>query len=461
MGIRLVRTRVRLALLGGFAVLALAGRASAGVDAAEAARLDGDLTPMGAERAGNRDGTIPPWTGGITQPPDDYVPGQWHVDPFGSDEIRFSITAADAERHADHLSDGHRAMFRTYPDSWRMNVYPTQRSASYPEVVYAAVRENAVTAEVVLDGRGSVADARVGPPFPIPRSGVEVVWNHNLRWRGIRVRKWQGRAAVTKTGRARVILQIQDHAYPYGIARESKFKRQHPNVMFAIKSKTVSPQLLAGDGTLVIETIDQTRDPRKTWNYTQAIRRVVRVPLFAYDFPAPNSDSLQTIDGIFLFNGPPDRFDWRIVGKREIYVPYNAYRLQADEVRADRLLGPGHVDADAPRYELHRVWVVEGVRRPDAQHIYSKRVFYVDEDSWNILLSESYDDDGELWRVGESHTINFYEVPTLESTLELLYDLKRRRYYATGLDFGREPPKYEDGADPREFSPNALLYYVR
>jgi hypothetical protein len=436
-------------------------QASAGVSAEDAARLEGDFTPMGAVRAGNDDGTIPSWTGGIVEPPADHVPGQWHVDPFAADEISHTITAENVERHAERLSDGHRAMFRTYPDSFSMNIYPTRRSASYPDWVYAAVRENATAAEVVLAGKGGVTGARVGPPFPLPRSGVEVVWNHNLRWRGIRVRKWQGSAAVTKRGKYRIILQLQDHVYPYGIDRDSKFKREHPNTMLAIISKTISPQLLAGDGSLVIEPLDQTHDPRKSWIYTSALRRVVRSPHFAYDFPAPNSDNLRTIDDTFLFNGPPDRFDWKLLGRREIYVPYNAYRLHSRDDGSDGILQAGHIAPEAARYELHRVWVVEGTRKPDAKHIYSKRVFYVDEDSWNILISESYDDDGKLWRVGESHTINFYQVPTIEATIELHHDLESRRYVASGLDTGRSPPRYENSADPREFSPNALLYFAR
>ncbi len=371
------------------------------------------------------------------------------------------IDAAGAERHAERLSEGQRALLRRFPETWRMNVYPSRRSAAFPEWVYQAIRSNATSAQLVTRGKGGVTDARVGSPFPISANGLEVIWNHNLRWRGVRVRRVQGIAAVTRRGNYRLVLQLQDLAFPYG-AREAKvYHDRYPNVMLAIKSKTIAPALLAGDGALVIEPLDQTDDPRKAWLYSEAIRRVVRSPYFAYDFPAGNSDNLRTIDDVFLFNGPPDRFDWRLLGKREVYVPYNAYRLHGDVTSPDDILGPQHIEPRLARYELHRVWVVEATLRPGAEHVYSRRIFYLDEDSWRVIMSEGYDRDGKLWRVAEAHTVNHYEVPVLLDTLTVFYDLKAQRYLVVGLDNGRNPPRFEDDIHPREFSPNALLYYIR
>jgi hypothetical protein len=442
-------------------LLALSGSAGAGVSEQEAARLDADLTPMGAERAGNAAGTIPAWTGGIAQPPPDYRPGRWHPDPYASDEVRLTVDATNLEEHREHLSDGQRALIRAHPETWRMNVYPSHRSAAFPDFVYEATRRNATRAELVTKGKGSVANARVGPPFPIPANGLEAIWNHNLRWRGVRVRSTVGTAAVTRSGNYRLILELDDLAFPYGAREASVFHESYPNVMFAIKTKTVTPALLAGNGALVIEPIDQTDDPRAAWLYSQSIRRVVRSPWFAYDFPSQDSDNLRTVDDVFLYNGPPDRFDWKLVGKREVFVPYNAYRLHTDRVTADDILQKHHIDPALARYELHRVWVVEATLKPEASHIYSKRVFYLDEDSWQVIVSESYDLEGNLWRVAEAHTLNYYEVPVPRETLTVFHDLAERRYLAEGLDNGRNPPRFGEEIHPREFSPNALLYYVR
>jgi hypothetical protein len=443
-------------------LLALAAAPTHGaVTEAEAARLEADLTPMGAERAGNAAATIPAWTGGITGPPAGYSPGARHPDPNPGDEVLYSVSAATLAVHGHLLCDGQKALLRAHPDTWRLDVYPSRRTAAFPDWVYAAVRDNATRARVVLEGKGSVEGARVGPPFPIPQSGVEVVWNHNLRWRGVRVERSEGAAAVTRLGNYRVIQAQQTLGLPYAAREPDAFGREHPNVLLAIKAKTFSPSRLAGDGSLVIEPIDQTRDPRRWWNYSRDLRRVFRLPWAAYEFPAPNSDGLRTIDDLWLFNGPPDRFEWELLGKRELLIPYNAYRLHGGDVGPADILRRSHIEPSLARYELHRVWVVQGTLKPGERHVYSRRVFYVDEDSWQIAVAESWDRDGELWRVNEAHAINYYDVPVLWTTLEVFHDLKQDRYSVTGLDNGRNPPEFSEGSDPREFSPNALAYDVR
>jgi hypothetical protein len=442
-------------------VAVAAAPAHGAVTETEAARLEADLTPMGAERAGNPDGTIPAWTGGLTSPPPGYSPGARHPDPFSGDEVLYSVTAANLEAHAGRLSDGQQALLRAHPDTWRLDVYPSRRTAAFPGWVYEAVRQNATRARVVLEGKGSVEGARVGPPFPMPQSGIEVVWNHNLRWRGVRVLRSEGTAAVTRQGNFRVIQSEQTLGLPYAAREPDAFGRERPNVLFAIKAKTFAPSRLAGDGSLVIEPIDQTRDPRRWWNYNRDLRRVFRQPWAAYEFPAPNSDGLRTIDDLWLFNGPPDRFDWDLLGKRELLIPYNAYRLHGGDVGPDDILRRCHIEPSLARYELHRVWVVQGTLKPGERHVYSRRVFYVDEDSWQIAVAESWDRDGKLWRVSESHALNYYDVPVLWNTLEVYHDLIRNRYSVTGLDNDRNPPRFSEGSDPREFSPNALVYDVR
>jgi hypothetical protein len=428
----------------------------------EPTRLGGtELTPLGAERAGSADGRIPPWTGGIQEWPPGFEPGDHHPDPFPEDRVLFRIDATNLDRHAEHLSEGQRELLRSYPDTWRLNVYPTRRSASYPDWVYEAVKENARTARAVLKGKGGVTDAHVSSPFPIPRLGVEVVWNHNLRFRGIRVQRSEGMAPVTRAGRYRVVLREQDLAFPYAAREETAFRRERPNLLFAFKTKTVAPALLSGNGGLVLEPIDQTRQPRKSWSYVRNLRRVVRDPTIGYGFAARNTDGLRTVDDYELFNGPPDRFEWKLLGKKQLYIPYNAYRLHGAEVGPGDLLARNHLEPELARYELHRVWVVEGTLKPGMQHVYSRRVFYLDEDSWQIAVADSWDLQGRLWRVNEAHALNYYDVPVLWSTLEVFHDLRERRYLVNGLDNDRNAYRFSEGGDPREFTPSALLYYVR
>ncbi|HDY83735.1 MAG: DUF1329 domain-containing protein [Gammaproteobacteria bacterium] len=419
------------------------------------------LTPIGAEQAGNAAGTIPAWTGGLTTPPDSYLTGYHETDPFPGDEPLLQINASNAEQYAQHLSPGQQALLARYPDTWHMNVYQSRRTASFPDFVYEAIARNAKSARVLLEGRGGVEGARVSSPFPRPTTGVEVVWNHNLRFRGLRVDRIEGSAAVTRGGRYTVVLSQQDWGFPYGLPQSTPFTRRYPNVLLAVKSKVIEPALLSGDGTLVFDTINQTGNPRKVWVYPRSLRRVVRSPFFGYQIPANHSDGLRTVDDFSLYNGPPDRYEWTLIGKQELYIPYNAYRLHGPQVGHTDIVRAGHINPDHARYELHRVWVVEGRLKEGTRHIYGRRVFYVDEDSWQIAVADSYNTDGELWRVNEAHAINYYTVPVLWSTLEVYHDLLAGRVLVNGLDNRHRPYVFRSSSDPREFSPNALIYYLR
>ena len=439
--------------LGGLLVTALCGAADA--------PLATGLTPVGAEQAGNAAGTIPPWTGGLSSPPASYVVGKHETNPFPDDKPLFQINASNAAQYADNLSPGQRALLERYPDTWYMNVYPTRRTAAFPDFVYDAIAANAGTARGVLEGRGGVEGTRVSSPFPQPASGVEAVWNHNLRFRGLRVNRVDGSAALTRRGRYTLVVSRQDWGFAYGLPYTTPFTQRHPNVLFAVKSKVIEPSLLSGDGTLIFEMINQTNDPRKSWRYPRALRRVLRNPFFGYEIPGGLSDGLRTVDDFGLYNGSPDRYEWTLQGKKELYIPYNAYSLHGPQVGHEDILRTGHINPEHARYELHRVWVVEGRLKEGARHIYGRRVFYLDEDSWQIGVADSYDLDGELWRVNEAHALNYYTVPVLWTTLEVFHDLQSGRVLVDGLDNQYQPYEFTTGSDPREFSPYALIYYLR
>ena len=119
--------------------------AVAKVPESELARLGQDLTPMGSERAGNADGTIPEWTGGLTEGPPSYVEGGFLVDPYPDDQILFTITADNVDQHADKLSPGQVALFKKYPETYKMHIYPTRRSVAMPDDVYAKIRQNGLS----------------------------------------------------------------------------------------------------------------------------------------------------------------------------------------------------------------------------------------------------------------------------------------------------------------------------
>ena len=430
----------------------LAFPAAAELTADQIERLGRDLTPLGGERAGNAEGTIPEWTGGITEPPAGYRAGEHHRDPYPGDELLFVIDVANLDEHRDKLSVGHQHMLETYP-TFRMPVYPTRRSASVPQRIYDATRQVAATAMLVDEGNG-VGGATVGIPFPIPKNGLEVVWNHLLRYRGETVECVIGQAAVTRGGAYTMVK--------YGLEIEVRYSlpgmtvERLGNTMILFKQKVLAPARLAGDLLLVHETMNQVREPRNAWTYNPGQRRVRRAPNVAYDNPGTTSDGLRTADQFDMFNGAVDRYDWRLAGKREMIVPYNAYRLHSDDLSFDDVLTPLHVNPEHLRYELHRVWVVEATLKEGARHLYKRRTFYVDEDSWQILLADVYDNRDELWRVSEGHVINYYEKPLVWPTLEVHTDLQAGRYLALGLDNEFDMCSWDVELTSRDFTPAAL-----
>ena len=430
----------------------LASPAAAEIPADEIARLGRDLTPLGGEQAGNAAGTIPEWTGGITEPPAGYVLGEHHRDPYAGDQPLFVISAANLDEHRDRLSVGHQRILETY-STFEIPVYPTRRSASVPQRIYDATRNVAATATLVDDGNG-VGGAAIGIPFPIPGNGLEVIWNHLLRYRGETVACTIGQAAVTRGGAYTMVkygLEIELRYSLPGMTEEGL-----DNTMVLFKQKVLAPARLAGDILLVHETMNQVREPRNAWTYNPGQRRVRRAPNVAYDNPGTTTDGLRTADQFDMFNGAVDRYEWRLLGKREMYVPYNAYKLHSDELAFTDILTPLHVNPEHLRYELHRVWVVDATVKAGATHIYKRRTLYVDEDSWQILLADIYDNRDQLWRVSEGHVINYYEKPLIWPTLEVHTDLQAGRYLALGLDNEFPMCTYDVGVTSRDFTPAAL-----
>lgn len=426
----------------------------ASVTPEQAARLGNDLTPVGAIQAGSEDGRIPPWEGGITSWPEGYQPGMHHLNPFAEDQPLYTITAANMEQHAQLLTDGHKAMLAAYPETFRLHIYPTRRSASYPQEVYDATKRNATTARLVGDGDG-VAGARFGFPFPIPSRGEEVIWNHLMRYRGVSASRTITQAAPNRRGDYTLVEFHDDFLFNYG-GGDSAADGANENILLFLRQTVVAPARLAGSILLVHETLNQVLEPRRAWTYNTGQRRLRRAPNVAYDNPGTASDGMRTSDQFDMFNGALDRYTWRIVGKQEMYVPYNNYKLHSNEVRVRDILQPLHINPDLARYERHRVWIVEANLREGIRHIYPRRVFYVDEDSWQILVVEQYDARGQLWRVSEGFAVNYYEVPCLWTTMEVHTDLQSGRYLAIGMDNELRPYDFSRVLTPADFTPSEV-----
>ena len=444
-------TKITLSLCIGLAIGI--GQAVAGPKPDQIHRLSEDLTPMGSERAGNAEGTIPEWTGGITTPPAGYSPGDHHPTPFPDDKPLFRITGANYQEYGEQLSVGQKATFAKYPETYFMDVYPSRRSTSFPEHIYEMTIKNGSTATLAENGEGVLAAAE-GFPFPFPENAYELMWNHKLKYKGTGGVRYNTQIAPTASGKFSVTVireELLGLYYKRGVTIE-----EINNILLYFFQEVESPARLAGNILLVHETLNQTILPRQAWVYNPGQRRVRRAPNVAYDNPGTASDGLRTNDMTDMFNGAMDRFDWTLVGKQEMYIPYNSYGAHAEGITYDDFVRPGHLNPELMRYELHRVWVVEANLKEGMRHINAKRTFYLDEDSYQIVLIDHYDGRGQLWRASEAHNINYYDVPTNWSTIEAHYDLQSGRYVAQGFDNTTAVNTFNVELQPSQFTPQAL-----
>jgi len=453
-----MRTRHSATLACLALVVSLPALAKVPKDQADRLLAGGDLTPMGAEKAANKAGTIPAWTGGWTQAPPDWKgPGTRAVDPFPEDKPRLTITSENVAQYKNQLTPGQVALFARYPKSYKMNVYPTRRTAGAPKFVYEATYTNALNT-MLGSGGEAVLDGVTGIPFPLPQNGQEALWNHKLRYRGQGGRRVNVQAAVTDTGGYNLSKLREDFRIAYSAKGIKPDDLKNVSVYFL--QVVTDPPRLAGTITLVHETMDQVKEPRRAWQYNPGQRRLRRAPNVGYDNPGTASDGLRTNDQFDGFNGALDRYTWKLLGKREIYVPYNDYRLGSDKVKYQDILRPGHINKDLARYELHRVWVVDSALRSGTSHIYGRRTFYIDEDSWQIVAADCYDKRDQLWRVQETHSLAVYDPGevtqeasgSIGPVMEVVHDLNSRRYLAMSMA-NEEQPGYEHLWPPTYFDP--------
>ena len=305
-----------------------------------------------------------------------------------------------------------------------------------------------------MNGGNGVLGAIGGPAFPMPTSGVEVIWNHLLRYRGEAMRRWVMQATPTRGGQYTPVQFDEETYFLYSLPNMTPEKLSNRILLF--KQTVTAPARLAGGILLVHESLDQVKKPRDAWLYNPGQRRVRRAPQVAYDNPGTAADNMRTSDQLDMFNGAPDKYDWKLVGKREVYVPYNAYKLQDPSLKYKDIVTPLHMNPDHLRYELHRVWVVDATLRPGERNIYKRRVFYVDEDSWQILVIDQYDNRDQLWRVSEGHAMNFYNVPTLWTAAEAHIDLQAGRYVVMGLFSESRVHDFTVKLTDADFTPDAL-----
>ena len=438
------------------AVLALAATAaSAAPTEEEIARLGGpELTPVGAERAGNAEGTIPEWTGGVTEPPPGWEPGMKRPDLFADDPILFTIDASNVDQHADKLTPGQIALVKSY-DGYVMNVYPSRRSCAFPEADYENAKRNAREASV--DEECFLTGGMRSPLFPLPKDGCQVIQNGRTSiLNGLTaLDRIEATLIPTKSGS---FVPVRRRQVLYNRSNDPEFEsfEDLDGVWAKSLSHNLAPPKQAGEITLVHSLND---GHLKVWTYNPGQRRVRRNPNFEYDNPVPGFQGLMTIDQTNGFIGAADRYDWKLLGKKEIYIPYNIIKFFDSDLKYEDLIQPRYPRRDLIRYELHRVWVAEGTVRPDKRHTIARRVFYIDEDHWFISVVDGYDTRENLWRVSEHLPQVLFEVPSCITNGSFFYDLVAGRYMITPAFNEEKEPLYEHiGSEVRTVGDDAGLF---
>ena len=415
---RVVLTTVLVAGLSGVGQLAWP---------ADASQLDA-LTPSGAEKEGNKDGTIPAWQG--TEAP--LAGWEWgklrqsywrHKD----EKPLFVIDAASAEKYAGKLSAGQLAMLKQVKE-YRMDVYPSHRTCGVPDFVAANTRKNVGTAK--LDANGwSLKEATVpGYPFPIPTTGVEAMWNSKMRYRGVGI-DYKGTitAVSPRRGSTEWIRADSEQTLfiPTG-AKGSHALSSYPPVEFYVYFGYAAPAALAGQALAITQYLNQAEN--ETFYYFPGQRRVRRMPTYSHDAPQIGMENQYTLDEPNVFNGALDRFDWKLVGKKEIYIPYNDFGAFDFNAKFEDFAQPNFVAENHRRYELHRVWVIDATVKAGMRHTAPKRTIYLDEDSWAPVLMDDFDGQGKLAKMREGFPIPVYETGTCDVMAMVQNNVAEGRY---------------------------------
>jgi len=409
----------------------------------QAAQLGEALTPFGSQKSGDETAGIPSWQD-VKQ-----------VDT--TEKPLFTITHNNYQQHSKHLTAGQIALFKTYPDTFRMMVFPSHRTFSAPQWVYDNTKTNAMNVALNEQGTGFL-NASAGIPFPIPQSAVEIYFNHVARWRGLQLVNHASDANVSDNGKFQISTRESLIRFDYYLKNNA-----NPNRLFSAISKTTAPVIRSGSGGLVLEPLDQIKEQRSAWLWDKGRRRVTRAPNLAYDQPISTANALRTADDTDMANGSPDRFNWELLERRTLYIPYNNNHLADPNLTYKDILHPGHLNPEHTRYEMHRVWVIRATLKNNWRHLYSQRDFYIDEDSWSIVIADQYDKQGSLFRVSMAYLQQDPKMPGTFPVVTTFHDLNNRKYHVMGLQ--NESPKQNiydsEVAKDNLFTTNGLKHFVK
>jgi len=408
-----------------------AGPASAALSADEVKALGTTYTPWGAEKAGNKEGTIPAYTGPVAAPAnyDAKNPG-YRPDPFAAEKPLFSIDAKNMDKYAGKLSEGIKAVMKKYP-GYRIDVYPSHRTANYPKWYLDNTMKNATGGCKTANDGLQITGCFGGLPFPFPKTGSEAMWNRQLKFDASAAMSANMTGTVVDSQGNRTVTGIGTMWFQYDIfdpARTTPIGDQE--IFTRLRIDYNEPARKAGEKLIVHDSIDNMNVGRRAWSYLPGMRRVKLAPDIAYDTPSPTGGGAGTVDEAAVFYGSLDRYDFKLVGKKELFIPYNTYKVRdAKQCPSSVAMSTkNHLNPDCVRWELHRVWEVKATLKPGKRHVYPTRTIYWDEDLPGVGISDNYDSSGQIFRVTHSLPIAFYETPGHSTDEWVTMDLATGNY---------------------------------
>ncbi len=361
-----------------------------------------EYTRMGAEMNGNASGEITAFEGakGLTCP-SDYKLGQYLPNPYKGEKPLFRIDHTNVDQYKERLAPGQIKRLKTNKDFY-MTVYPTHRNMEFCDEFYIATQKNKGTAR--LDERNILQDFSGGVAFPDPKNGTEAIWNVKRPYTGDDAIATECRRVVSRSGKIKKTVRTTK-VLNYD-ERRIKSKLENPDELsYKILAYYSYPADEKGTTYLTYGYLDDDR-LEDAWIYLPTLRRTRRAPTLT---GGGQLDGESTMDDLgFEFRGPVNDWNWKLLGKKELYIPVNNYDMWEIGTTDEEECLPGDINPTRLRYELRRVWVVEGTPREGLNHPYGKRVGYYDEDAWQPAVADRYDTRGDLWRMMEVYTAYDY-----------------------------------------------------
>lgn len=421
--------------------------------AADAPGVGAGLTPLGANVAASKDGMVPKWTGGYLQPLAGQDKGYLGANPFAAEKPLYTVTAENFHKYMNLLSQGQVMLLKKYPHSYELNVYPSHRTEAAPAWVYEDTELNLRHGRMVGDVPEGVYG---GVPFPVPRTGAQVMWNHLLRWRAPYVSFPATDYELTPDG-APVLVSVNqvDQQMPYYVKNGNAQEFAKSGVFWTVFVSTSAPPLRSGQMIVGATNMDSSKD--LGYVYLPGERRTRQLPNPCCDTPTPATGNVTTFDEIQVWTGTLARYDWKILGKKEMIIPYND-NITNGPANAATVIGKHFIKPQYERWEVHRVWEVEATLKPGKRDQVAKSIYYCDEDSWTCVLADRWDSKGNLWRTLSMLTFVDPRGPGIEDGAFTMNDLLSGTAFIANLPNKAAGELVQHGKpfDPSHFTAGAM-----